>query len=131
MPVLDLIEPVVVHIQRLNRSVPIQDEHAREPLFGDDRNATTFQVAAQVKWLDMNQQQLQPGGLREAARGYIVVKEFDGSILKVGDRITRIGTVLTSAYLIESEPFGHWWDINGPGHRKWYFADRAPKDPGA
>lgn len=130
MPVPNLIRPVNVIFELLDRDAFMYDLDAREPIHGS-RSSQTTTLPAQVYWAERDRLDARPAGVREVDRGEVVVRFADmdkqGIRLKRGDRITSIGNQTgLDLYLTEEQPIAHWADIGGPGAAKFAFVDRHP-----
>ena len=132
----NLLNPVPVTIQQLDRSVMTMDEDAREPIHGA-RASTSVTLLAQVSWSMRGNPLFQSAGVEDKADGYILVRSSDlrlkGITLKRGDCVVQIGqganAATTNLYLTKSQPLGHFSDTAGATITRWYFQDRNPVRP--
>lgn len=145
----NLIHPVPVKIQRINRAVTIMDPVAREPvrqLWKDGEGpgtGTTTELVAQVSFLDgkIGKPDLEPGGPAEHTTGYLLFRYVDliaagvatdngdGTItvgIVRGDRIVQIGTRVVNLYVHHFKDVGHYPDQSGASLLEVDFTDRQP-----
>lgn len=135
MPRPNLIHPIDVVIERLDRNEMIMDHDAREAILGPrSTSSNTYTIQAQISWNDRSAPDPQGAGDRERDSGYILLRLFDmnnvfgsGQRLKRGDRIVQIGnTTGLDLYITKDPPIGHWPDQFGETMIKYHFEDRRP-----
>jgi hypothetical protein len=125
----NLIHPILVHIQQIDKGNTFQDENAREPVQLVQRTPTKI-ILGQPKW--GAQKNVEPGkaGYVEGSSGYILFRKVDldaeSVTLEPQDRFIKIGHVVCDVYIIKLEWTGHYQDQNGPSLIKAHFADRQP-----
>jgi len=137
MPIPNLIHPVPIKIQKINRAGTLMDEDAREPIQFAKREATLI-VPGQVKWVGQFKLEETRGGVVEGSSGYVLFRQVDldaanggvGIELEQNDRFTRIGTRDTDVYVIELTPTGHYPDQGGHTMLKAWFGDRGAQKKG-
>lgn len=132
----NLIHPIDVTVQRLNRSELVMDADAREPMHGARSVAAdTVTVKAQISWGTRGQPQSEMGGVEEKSDGHITCRWSDlvlltGGAFKRGDRVTQLGTgaraIAVDLYITKNIPMGHWPDQGGSTLVRFYFQDRKP-----
>lgn len=136
MPNPNLIHPIDITVQRLNRGELVMDEDAREPMHGA-RSVSADQVVikAQVNWGAKGNPLFTDLGPEEKSDGYILCRTSDlrskGGSFKRGDKIITMGAgdnALTGLdlYITKVEPMGHWPDQGGSSMVRFHFADRKP-----
>lgn len=129
MPTPNLIHPIPVELEQIDRTSTVYDEDAREPVQVIARD-TKKTLKAQVLWGGHEEASSRKGGLQEGDRGYLLFRQKDltaqGVDLAVGDRFAKIGLIKTDVYISRLEPLGHYPSAGGHTLMKAYFADRAP-----
>lgn len=140
MPLPNLINPVLVTVEQIDRAATIQDPEAREPLQTAARR-TAFQILAQFRFEPMPggpgsaaTLQTRGEGLVEQAIGYVLFRKadldshVDGPFeIQLNDRITQDGHMTNlDYYVVRIQPRGHYGDQNGPSLIKAWFTDRQP-----
>lgn len=129
MPIPNLLHPVPVKIQQIDKANTFYDEDAREPVQHAARKATVT-LPGQAKWGAQFDMSPGKGGISEDAAGYVLFRRVDlgaaGISLQVNDRISQIGDVDTDVYIMKLEWTGHYLSAGGPTLVKAYFADRQP-----
>lgn len=129
MPLPNLLHPVDIHVEKIDRASTAYDHDAREPIMQAARE-TIVVVPGQVNW--GTQKGLEPSkvGPREDASGYVLFRYVDlvavGVVLEDNDRIAKMGNVDTDVYISKLEPEGHYPDQGGPTLVKAFFVDRQP-----
>jgi hypothetical protein len=134
MPIPNLIHPVPIEIQKINRAGTLYDDDAREPIQFARRNATLI-IPGQVKWASQFKLEQNRVGPVEGASGYVLFRQIDldaadagaGIELEQNDRFIKIGLRETDVYIIDLTPTGHYPDILGHTMLKAWFADRQPQ----
>ena len=137
MPIPNLIHPVPIEIQKIERANTMYDEDAREPIQFAKRKAT-LTVPGQVKWASQFKLEETRVGPVEGASGYVLFRQVDldaadggaGIELEQNDRFIKIGTRNTDVYIIELTPTGHYPDQLGHTMLKAWFADRGEQKVG-
>lgn len=129
MAIPKLIHPCNISIGRIDRSVTLYDEDAREPLQQAAR-LVSVTVPGQVSWADTLRMETGKGGVIYNAQGYVLFRKADldlaGFVVQINDRISKMGHVETDVYVERLEWVGHYPDQNGPTLLKAYFSDRLP-----
>lgn len=129
MAIPKLIHPCNISIGRIDRSVTLYDEDAREPLQQAAR-LVSVTVPGQVSWADTLRMETGKGGVIYNAQGYVLFRKADldsaGFAVQINDRISKMGHVETDVYVERLEWVGHYPDQNGPTLLKAYFSDRLP-----
>jgi len=130
VPIPNLLHPVPVTIEPIDRASTSFDEDAGEPIQAATR-AAAVTVPGQVRWTSRNELRMQLGGPVENADGYVTFRFVDlraagVTDLKINDRITRTGSTVVEVYITKLEPFAHHPDQGGPTLLKAWFKDRSP-----
>ncbi len=131
MPIPNLIHPVPVSIQVIDRSNTIVDDDMREPVQQSARGATTV-VGGQVKWGMDQGFGSERKGPAEDSDGYVLFRLVDLAaeappvVIKRDDRFIRLGTVDVDVYVTALRYEGHYPDQGGPTLVKAFFKDRQP-----
>jgi hypothetical protein len=129
----NLIHPVPITIQQLNKSATFMDDDFREPV---QRAAHTAEVIVpgQIKWGGKDSLVFTRGGVQESSNGYVLFRYVDlvaaGITLKDNDRMVKLGNIECDVYIIRLEPCGHYPDVGGASMVKAHFADRQPSRQG-
>lgn len=125
----NLIHPINVTLVQIKKGTTFYDPDSREPIQQADREVPVV-LPGQPKWERQFSLEMEKGGAREGALGYVLFRKVDldaASIeLKVNDRISKIGHVETDVYIVRLEWTGHYPDQDGPSLVKAHFADRQP-----
>lgn len=137
MPIPNLIHPIPIEIQKIQRASTMYDEDAREPIQFAKRKATLI-VPGQVKWASQFKLEQSRAGVIEGASGYILFRQVDldaaegglGIELEQNDRFVKIGLRAADVYIIDLTPTGHYPDVLGHTMIKAWFADRGPQKKG-
>ena len=129
MPLPNLIHPVDIVIEQIDKTETMYDEYAREPIQIVDREAQ-LTLPGQVKWESQFGLEHEKSGARETSRGYVLFRKTDLDAqtitLQLNDRIVKMGHVETDVYINRLEWMGHYQDQDGPSLQKAYFVDRRP-----
>ena len=129
MPQPNLLHPVPIVVEQINRGTTYYDTDAREPIQFAAR-PTQVTVQGQVKWRAQKRLEQHRGGVVEGASGYVLFRRVDlaavGVTLDIEDRFARIGDVDTDVYINRLEWVGHYPDAGGPTLVKAHFQDRGP-----
>lgn len=131
MPIPNLIHPVPVSIQVLDRTETFYDDDFREPVQQAAR-ASTVIVSGQIKWGVDEEKGSQRGGVVEGSDGYVLFRLVDLAAatppvtIKREDRFLRLGTVDVDVYVTALRYEGHYDDVGGPTLVKAFFQDRQP-----
>lgn len=151
MPLLPLIQPVSVVIQRINQAVTKFDNVAREPVRQLWRageapgTGSAVTLSAQVNWNNGSyaKPNFNKGGPELKYDGYVLARfadlisagiatdNGDGTVefgIARGDRIVQIGRATTNLYVVWFRLAGHWTDQLGGALLEIDFADRAPSE---
>ena len=125
----NLLNPVPISIEKIDRAGTYFDPDAREPIQQAER-ASVVVVPGQVSWGTQLGLEPQKAGPREGATGYVLFRYTDltaaGVTLEDNDRFAKLGNVETDVYISKLEPCGHYKDQGGPTLVKAYFSDRQP-----
>lgn len=130
----NLIHPVPIEIQQIDRAQTIVDEDFDEEMESVARE-TTVTVPGQVRWRAFKRATFGEAGVEERADGYITMRPVDLRAvgiaqLQVNDKIVGIGSgdnkMVVNLFVVSQEPMGHYSDIAGPGLIRVYFKDRNP-----
>lgn len=125
----NLLHPVPIEIEQLDKSATVYDSKAREPIQQAKRK-TIVTIYGQVNWVRTESIQAEKGGIRETAQGYILFRKVDldaqSIVLDYGDRIRKIGHLEIELYISDQEWQGHYPDQNGGTLLRAYFQDRKP-----
>lgn len=129
MTVPNLLHPVPISVEKIDRASTYYDPDAREPIMQAARK-TIVVVPGQVNWGTQKGLEPQKAGPREGATGYVLFRHTDltaaGLTLEDNDRFAKLGNVETDVYIDRLEHEGHYPDQGGPTLVKAYFSDRAP-----
>jgi len=125
----NLLHPVPVDVEQLDKSGTIYDDDFREPT-QQVEHKTVVHLEGQVHWGEMKEVGVTQAGVEENAAGYVVFRYVDleaqSVVLRLNDRITRLGKLDTDLYITKLKPSGHWPDQGGATLLKAYFMDRQP-----
>ena len=129
MPIPNLINPIDVKIEQIDKSSTFYDDDVREEI-QIVRRRTTVTMKGQVKWdFEMS---LKPGagGAQEDASGYALFRFIDldakGIQIERGDRFIELGGRPANVYVVKTQPTATYGDTNGPTMLKAFFSDREP-----
>lgn len=129
MPIPNLIHPVDVKIEQIDKPSTFYDEDAREPIQQAARTTVVI-LKGQVRWTGQFDKESTDAGIKENESGYVLFRTTDLSAqsitLQVNDRVAQIGGRDMDSYLTRLEWLGHYPEVNGPTLVKAYFADRQP-----
>jgi len=130
MPLPNLIHPIQVTVEQIDRSTTIYDPDAREPI-GAAARKTTVTMPGQPRWASQRQLEAQAFGPTDSVRGYILFRYVDltayGVDLAIGDRVTAQGHLTApEGYVVRLEPQAHYQDQNGASTVKAWLSDRLP-----
>jgi hypothetical protein len=129
----NLIEPVPLTIQQLDRGSTTYDEDAREQVSHLAYGAAITGLQAQVNWGVSDGTRREGGGQGgsvDRSRGYLVFRKWDlgrttpPTILAKGDKLTLLDEETRVVYLYEQDKAGHHAD--SARLQVWRFEDRAP-----
>ena len=135
MVIPNLIHPVPVFIERIDKAATTFDPDSQEPLQQASRK-TEVRVVGQVKWASEKNLAQQAGGARAEADGYVLFRNVDLIVsgtpfeIQIGDRFTKIGTLKTNVYVTRIRPTIHYTDQDGHTAIKAFFKDRSPSKLG-
>jgi len=131
MPNPNLIHPIPVVLEQLDKAATLYDEDAQEPIGRPEY--TQVRLQAQVKWRAIDDPDWMWSGRRESWKGYLLFKRSTlvtrGVTIAKGDQITTIGHRACRLYVEEFEDAGHYPDIGGNGLMLAFFSDRSPAEP--
>ncbi|MGD9749387.1 MAG: hypothetical protein AB7W59_00165 [Acidimicrobiia bacterium] len=129
MPYPNLLHPVPISIQVLDRSATVMDPDLREPIQNEAR-AATASCPGQVAWGSDQKLNARPDGLKEDSDGYVLFRLADlaarSITLKRDDRFTRLGTIDVDVYVVKLQYMGHYAWSAGPTLVKAFFKDLQP-----
>lgn len=132
MPIPNLIHPVPITIQQLDKASTVQDHNHREPVQQSVRNADVI-APGQVMWFGL-EMEVDLGGRKVQARGYVLFRYIDLNALsislKYNDRITKMGIEDVGMYIVGLTPVGHYPDQSGATMVKAFVNDRQPAKGG-
>ena len=125
----NLIHPIPIVIEPIDRTNTVYDEEAREPLRNAARK-TTVTVPGQIQPLEASSFLGFRGGPARDYKLRIIFRIVDcqrrGWEPKRGDRITKMGSETTELYVMALGPAAHYPDMNGRTLYNLYIADRRP-----
>lgn len=133
MPIPNLIHPINVTFEFVEKEEMVVDSSARESVFGSRQLqsvVSTVTLEAQVAWIDKDDPRYEGTGATEENTGYLTMRYYDISAAVVdierGTKIVAIeGMGSVSLFVTKKQPCGHY-----PGHGatlvRFYFADRKP-----
>lgn len=134
MPVPNLIHPVPIRVQAIDRANVITDADYGEEIEVVARKPTVT-VSGQVKWVGFDRYRPSADGPQEGEDGYVLFRIIDLrastlNTIRRGDRFIQLGgspnAVSTDVYVMRTRFSGHYPDQNGPSLLKAFFADRQP-----
>lgn len=130
----NLLHPVAIEIEQLQRADTLVDPDYREPVQQAVRGPRTV-CPGQVKWGMDEKLRSQLTGAEQDSDGYVLFRPIDlravglGTI-SMGDRFTAFGTGankrLTDVYVVAVRGEGHYPDQGGAALLKAFFKDRSP-----
>jgi hypothetical protein len=125
----NLLHPVPVVVEQIDKTTTYYDDDAREPIQYAARPTQTT-VQGQVEWRAQKNEEHRRTGTVEGASGYVLFRRVDLAAvslnLQIEDRLARIGDIDTDVYVHRLEWVGHYPDKGGPTMVKAYFQDRGP-----
>lgn len=134
MPIPNLIHPVMITIQQLDKATTIYDDDYREPIQQSRRKALVT-CPGQVSWGTDGRLVMTASGVETTSTGYVAFRYVDlnarNITLQHDDRFTKLGSVETNLYIVSFQPMAHYPDTNGPTVLKALFSDRSPMKQGA
>jgi hypothetical protein len=134
MPIPNLIHPIPIRVQPIDRANVITDADYGEEMEVIARKTETI-VSGQVKWVGFDRFKPSMDGPQEGEDGYVLFRIVDLRAVSLnmihrGDRFVQLGgspnAVGTDVYVTRSRFSGHYPDQNGPTLVKAFFADRQP-----
>lgn len=134
MPLPNLIHPIPVQIEPLQRSQSVVDDDFREPVQQATRGPRAT-VLGQIKWASDEQLRMSDGGAQEGADGYILFRRCDLRAaglneIHQNDRFVSIGaganTTTVDLYVVRVQQMGHYPDQGGGSLVRTWFKDRQP-----
>ena len=129
----NLIHPVPIIIQQIDKDTTLYDEDYREPIQQSRRKARVT-VPGQVAWGADTRLVTNRAGVESSSTGYIIFRYIDldaqSIVLQLDDRIISLGGVEADLYVISFRPMGHHVDRQKPTLLKALFADRHPMRQG-
>lgn len=127
----NLIHPVPVVIEQIDKSETLFDDDAQEPIGRPEYNQV--RISAQVKWKSIDDPEWMWSGRREGWNGYLLFLRSTlvarGVTINKGDLITSIGHRTCRVFVESFEDAGHYPDIGGNGLMLAFFSDRSPAEP--
>lgn len=135
MPIPNLIHPIAVVVEKINRTAQAVDPDTRAPLIGASGGASdrvTFK--AQVYFYKRNVPTMKEAGMAIDTKGTITARIADlrraGITLARGDKVVQLGggvNAISCVYWLTSDkPMASYDDVNGFTLIKWEFSDRCP-----
>lgn len=125
----NLLHPVQIEIEQIDKTATVYDSKAREPIQQAKRK-TIVTIPGQINWVRTESIQAEKGGIRETAQGYILFRKVDldakDVVLEYGDRIRKMGHLDVELYISDQEWMGHYADQVGATLLRAYFQDRKP-----
>jgi len=130
----NLIHPIPVEVEPLQRSQSIVDDDFREPIQSAVRSPRTT-VLAQIKWGADEKLRVEAGGAAEGAEGYVLFRRLDLRAagldeVHTNDRIVSIGVGANKTnvdlYVVHVQQMGHYPDQGGASLVRAWFKDRQP-----
>lgn len=127
----NLLNPIKVKIEKVDKTGAIQDHIRREPVNRVAR-ADSFEISAQVAWesrlISENMPQATQFGTDNGEIGYIVVRTIDLAALSRtvvrGDKIIKMGKRDVLFYVTDVNPHAHYADQGDFTLECIQFADR-------
>jgi hypothetical protein len=131
MPIPNLIHPIDVKLEQIDKASTFYDEDAREEIQIVNR-ASTVTLKGQVKWDFEMSLSAHKGGAGEDASGYVLFRFVDLDALSIeikrGDRFVEFGGREANVYVIRTQPTATYDDVNGATLLKAFFSDRQPSE---
>lgn len=130
MPVPNLIHPVPVELEQIDKGSTVYDDEAREPVQTISRSEKKT-LKAQVLWGGHEEATSTKAGLQEGERGYVLFRQKDlnkagVTSIETGDKFVKLGLISTLVFVTRQVPMGHYPSAGGHTLLKVFFADRAP-----
>lgn len=126
----NLIHPVPIILQQLEKTNTFYDDDYREPI-QQPTYSDNIELVGQISMFSKDEYILTPGGSQEQSSGYVLFRYHDLSsksiIIKQHDRFMNIGVFETDVYVIRAKPMASYTDRGGATLVKVYFTDRQPK----
>jgi len=126
----DLIHPIPVEINQIDKDSTEWDDNAREAVRTIARPAV-IKLSAQVSWSIKDDPNPEKMGISEEARGYLLFLRKDllnrSITISRGDKISKIGHDTVELYVLGLTPAGHYPDQGGASLLQAYFGDRNPR----
>ena len=126
----DLVHPIPVEIEQIDKSSTDWDDDAREAIRTVARTAVK-KLNAQISWSVKDDPNPEKMGISEETRGYLLFKKKDLSgesvTISRGDKISKIGHDIVELYVTGLIPVGHYPDQGGASLLQAYFGDRNPR----
>ena len=131
MPIPNLLHPVDIKIDAIDRAGSDMDDQAREPVPGSRHSSTSVTVPAQVAYFNHSERARMVAGGMQRILGYLLFRYKDLNDLsytpRAGDRIVDIGAQTDqNLYLETFEDAGHYPDQQGATMVRAFFTDRKP-----
>ena len=130
----NLLHPVPVDVQQVNRSATVVDPDFREEMENVAYGAVVT-LPGQIKWYSDEELRRMNYGSEHGSAGYILFRVLDLknkgiASIREGDKFVAYGTGAgryeVNVFVTKIEPQGHYQDRGGPTLLKAYFADRNP-----
>jgi len=125
----NLLHPVPVQVQSLDKANTMYDEHTREPI-QQASHSVTKTVQGQPRWGVAAGLEMSNNGPQENAAGYVLFRHVDLDAaeltLKENDRFIKIGNQEVDVYIVSLRYEGHYSDAGGSTLVKAFFRDRQP-----
>lgn len=127
-PYPNLIHPVPIQVQQIDKPSTFWDSNAREPVQQAARK-TTITLYGQVDYQSSRDRKYTTYGYQDDEVGYVLFRQLDldssNITIQIGDRITKIGYIEHDAYITRLQPTGHYPEF-GNTLLKCYFSDKQP-----
>lgn len=127
-PYPNLIHPVAVTLEQIDRPATVYDENTRAPIQQAARKAAVT-LSGQASYGSAAGLMRKTYGLIKDESGYVTFSRRDlvsrSITLSIGDRITLIGNESHDAYIVRLQPMGHYPEYGNTLVRA-YYQDRKP-----
>lgn len=134
LPAPNLIHPIPVQIEPLQRAQSLVDDDFREPIQQAVRSPRAT-VPGQIKWTSDEQLRVTDAGTQKGADGYVLFRRCDLRAaglneIHQSDRFVAIGaganTTEVDLYVVRVQQMGHYPDQGGGSLVRAWFKDRQP-----
>lgn len=124
-----LLHPIRCTITPIDKDKTKYDDNAGEPI-GTPVYGTPYQVSAQIEFPKRDKVEAARSGAQLKSSGYLLMKIKDLEKLGVevfrGDKVTKMGKLDVSYYIVGFGMAAHYADQNGAALVQTDFADRWP-----